>query len=286
MNILRLTKTLLILIAPFTLCAQVGIGTSNPETSSVLELKSTSKGFLPPRMTRFEMLGIQNAVEGLLVYCTDCPSKGIQIYDGTVWRNIRTDASAAITTFVSSSGQIWMDRNLGASRVALSITDTFAYGDLYQWGRTTDGHQSRSSLPSAGPVASGTEGDAFITTSANPHDWLTTSDDTRWDGATKGAHDPCPPDFRVPSESEWNAEIQYFSPNENTVGAFNHMQIPSGGLRLNDGFMTNVNSSVHMWTRSVSGTNSRTLEIAASNGSAVFKSFVRSLGLSVRCIKE
>ena len=38
-----------------------------------------------------------------------------------------------------------MDRNLGASQVATSVTDEFAYGDLYQWGRHADGHQARTS---------------------------------------------------------------------------------------------------------------------------------------------
>lgn len=43
------------------------------------------------------------------------------------------------------TGRVWMDRNLGASRVATSSTDEAAYGDLYQWGRFGDGHQCRKS---------------------------------------------------------------------------------------------------------------------------------------------
>ena len=49
-------------------------------------------------------------------------------------------------TVTSAGGQVWMNRNLGASRVAVSSTDTAAYGDLYQWGRLDDGHESRTSL--------------------------------------------------------------------------------------------------------------------------------------------
>lgn len=49
-------------------------------------------------------------------------------------------------TVTSAGGQVWMNRNLGASRVALSSTDQAAYGDLYQWGRLDDGHESRTSL--------------------------------------------------------------------------------------------------------------------------------------------
>ena len=46
---------------------------------------------------------------------------------------------------VMSQGKCWKDRNLGASQVATSSTDTSAYGDLYQWGRLRDRHQHRTS---------------------------------------------------------------------------------------------------------------------------------------------
>ncbi|MCX8486231.1 MAG: hypothetical protein ORN53_03470, partial [Crocinitomicaceae bacterium] len=37
------------------------------------------------------------------------------------------------------TAKVWMDRNLGASQVATSSNDAASYGDLYQWGRATDG---------------------------------------------------------------------------------------------------------------------------------------------------
>ena len=46
---------------------------------------------------------------------------------------------------VTSAGQVWMDRNLGAVRVAQSMDDYQAYGWLYQWGRLADGHENRQS---------------------------------------------------------------------------------------------------------------------------------------------
>jgi hypothetical protein len=44
-----------------------------------------------------------------------------------------------------NTGRIWLDRNLGATKVADSkdAADTDAYGDLYQWGRRKDGHEDR-----------------------------------------------------------------------------------------------------------------------------------------------
>ena len=53
-------------------------------------------------------------------------------------------------TITSSTGRVWLDRNLGATQVCTSSTDTACYGGLYQWGRDTDGHQiltSSTSLP-------------------------------------------------------------------------------------------------------------------------------------------
>ena len=55
------------------LIAQVGINSDNsmPHSSAMLEVKSTGKGFLPPRMTQIEMNAISGPAQGLLVYNTD-----------------------------------------------------------------------------------------------------------------------------------------------------------------------------------------------------------------------
>lgn len=49
----------------------VGIGTTTPDPSSVLEMKSTEKGVLVPRMTTAQRNAIPSPAEGLLVYDTD-----------------------------------------------------------------------------------------------------------------------------------------------------------------------------------------------------------------------
>ena len=51
--------------------AQVGLGTTSPATSSVLDITSTTKGFLAPRMTTSERNAIASPAEGLLIYNTD-----------------------------------------------------------------------------------------------------------------------------------------------------------------------------------------------------------------------
>ena len=81
----------------------------------------------------------------------------------------------------STTNKIWLDRNLGATQVATSSTDTDAYGWLYQWGRLTDGHQIRTSTTTA--ILSSTDvplTDDFITVAIAPFDWRTPQNDNLW----------------------------------------------------------------------------------------------------------
>jgi uncharacterized protein (TIGR02145 family) len=71
----KLMFTVLVLF--FYICqvkAQVGINTDNsvPDPSAMLDIKSDSKGLLPPRMTHVQLNAIPNPADGLMVYCTDC----------------------------------------------------------------------------------------------------------------------------------------------------------------------------------------------------------------------
>ncbi len=51
--------------------AQVGIGTTSPDPSSILHIESTDKGILAPRLTTVQINAIVNPANGLLVYNTD-----------------------------------------------------------------------------------------------------------------------------------------------------------------------------------------------------------------------
>lgn len=51
--------------------AQVGIGTTDPDASSVLHIESTDKGILIPRLTTVQINAIANPANGLMVYNTD-----------------------------------------------------------------------------------------------------------------------------------------------------------------------------------------------------------------------
>ena len=78
-------KLLFILcLAPGALLAQVGVGTSSPAVSSILDVTATDKGFLPPRMTAAQRTAISSPTTGLIVYQTDGTS-GLYIFSGSAW---------------------------------------------------------------------------------------------------------------------------------------------------------------------------------------------------------
>ncbi len=71
--------------------AQVGIGTDTPAATAQLDVTSTTKGFLPPRMTTADRDAIVSPAAGLIIYNTTI--NGLQIYSGSTWYT----ASAATT---------------------------------------------------------------------------------------------------------------------------------------------------------------------------------------------
>jgi uncharacterized protein (TIGR02145 family) len=281
----QITTFIALVLLAVTTYAQVGIGTTSPDNSAVLDITSTTKGLLPPRVTNVQMLAISNPAEGLMVYCTDCATKGLYVFNGNFWQSLENSNIVSVVEVTSTTGKVWMDRNLGASRAATSSTDSDAYGDMYQWGRNSDGHQSRTSNTAAGPVASGGEGSNFITVNSSPLDWLSTQDDIRWNGDTKGAHDPCPNGYRVPTETELNTERSNWDPIDASGAYASPLKLTVAGYRTNsNGMLANGGSYGYYWSSTVSGTNARILHFGSSF--ANMYSSNRAYGISVRCIKD
>ncbi len=77
---------LLIFLVSAPFYAQVGIGTTTPDASAMLDVQSTSSGFAMPRMAKADREAIANPIEGLQVYDTDY--KNIWIYTDGDWRTV------------------------------------------------------------------------------------------------------------------------------------------------------------------------------------------------------
>lgn len=70
----------------------VGIGTTTPNSSAMLDVTSTTKGFLFPRMTYSDRIAITSPAQGLFVYQTNSSGlfslAGIYFFDGSLWKRI------------------------------------------------------------------------------------------------------------------------------------------------------------------------------------------------------
>ncbi len=75
--------------------AQVGIGTNTPHTSAQLDVTSTEKGALLPRMTASQRIAIAAPAAGLLVYQTN-DVIGFYYYDGTAWTNLTSGGTGGV----------------------------------------------------------------------------------------------------------------------------------------------------------------------------------------------
>ncbi len=86
---LLISFSLMLFININTFAQNVGIGTTSPDASAMLDITSTSKGILVPRMTEVQRNNIASPATGLLVYQND-GDIGFWYFDGTDWIRITT----------------------------------------------------------------------------------------------------------------------------------------------------------------------------------------------------
>jgi hypothetical protein len=224
---------------------------------------------------------------------------------GTGYGNVVTFTTTIDTTKVSfmyngqlvtynvivspTTGRKWLDRNLGASRVATAANDSLAFGDLFQWGRLADGHQLRTSDTTS--VLSTTDVPpnskfiaAFYTNTLG--DWRKPSNDNLWQGS-HGINSPCPAGWHVPSNSEWIAETGIV---DSASGFAQLKLVAQGGVRNTTGILAGGTAGGFYWTgtpitASASGANAYFYYIT-STGSHSNGGTPRALGCRVRCIKD
>jgi hypothetical protein len=105
--------------------AQTGIGTTTPDVSAKLDISSTTKGLLVPRMTATERGAIATPAKGLLIFQTDGEA-GFYVNIGT------------------SSSKVWTRVNMDWTRSGNDISYTI--GNISTTGNLTGGNASTSTL--------------------------------------------------------------------------------------------------------------------------------------------
>jgi len=184
-------------------------------------------------------------------------------------------------TVIGLSGSCWLDRNLGATGIPTAHNHSVGFGDLFQWGRADDGHQTRTSATTTTLSSNPTVGhNRFIINSGN---WYSGSNpDSLWQFFS-GINNPCPPGWRIPTYTELNAEYLLISPSNYTGGYAAPQKWTTAGWRNNaDASVALTGSYGYYWSSTVSGTSVRVLDFLYNEIKWI--TIGRGSGRSVRCI--
>ena len=212
------------------------------------------------------------------------------------------ETSVTYNTVLSTGSKCWLDRNLGATRPAENSTDYLAYGDLYQWGRGADGHQTivwtsstasnraEQSKETSTISTNDAPGDhKFIQAPFTPYDWRSGQNDNLWQGVS-GINNPCPSGYRLPTETEFNNERLSWI-NQNAAGAFaSPLKLPIAAVRNHsDCWIQGAGIYARYWSSTVpttvNGTTYASMLIFDGNSTGMATTY-RANGLPVRCIKN
>lgn len=176
----KITKTIfsgmVLACASTTVSAQTvnkfGTNSMTIAPTAVLELESTTKGFLAPRMTSAQRIAINAPAEGLLVYQTD-GTKGFYSYDGVAWllsatasnlfledKKVFVGNGSGIATGVALSGDALID-NLGVLTIqsgkitTAKILDANVISTKIADAAVTNSKLDKTNIPLSGFAAAG-----------------------------------------------------------------------------------------------------------------------------------
>jgi len=200
-----------------------------------------------------------------------------------------------------STGRIWLDRNLGATRTCTTVDDENCYGDLYQWGRDSSGHEKRNSQTTetrANSITSTSSNFITIETSPDPtvesYDWVSSGvDDSgearRANWSKTDGTSVCPLGFRVPTANELIEEVLNDGGVANRDDGFTHfLKLPAGGKRdYHQGAFATVGSRTYLWASDIGDGEYRAQNLQLTDITALWIDNVRRASSgSIRCITD
>jgi len=222
---LKLLILAIAVITGYSLLAQVAITTNgtNPDGSAMLDVQSTDKGFLPPRLTLAQIQAIESPANALMVYNTDDAKSYIFIQADNQWKEIKYGAGTIAPTFVCGQSlfdardskrystvligtQCWMAENLNVGDMIHSTSG----------GTNSDGEQTdNSTLEKYCYDNNATNCDTYggMYQWAEVVQYLNGASNTEsWDPVPTGnIQGICPEGWHLPSDDEYSTLTTYVS---------------------------------------------------------------------------
>ncbi len=287
------------LVMAFGTSGNVGIATSAPNPSAALDVSSTSRGFLPPRMTSAQRNAIPSPVEGLVIYNTE--EKALNLFDGVAWSSLskspawqcgslltvthyagngiapvsKSVAYGTVSDIPGDTTKCWISRNLGADQQATAINDNSeeSAGWYWQFNRKQGyKHNGTTRIPNT----------SWIGNIDENSDWM-------------AANDPCALElgtgWRIPTRTEWfNVDSTSLGswPNwTNWTGPWNSgLKLHAAGNLLDyNGNLQNRGSRGVYWSSSQKDDEFGRCLWFELNLSFVSNDY-KGKGIPVRCLKE
>jgi uncharacterized protein (TIGR02145 family) len=259
---------------------RVGIGVLSPNTSAVLDVSSTTQGFLPPRMTLVQRDAIANPAAGLIIFNTTTNS--LEIRNSSAWVALSTPASTAVflPTIVIGTQQ-WQAKNLDVAFYRNGdpipqVTDATA------WAALTTGAWCYYNNDS-------TQGNKY----GKLYNWYAVND-------PRGL---APQGWHIPSDAEWTAlettlggnaggkmkeagTLNWTSPNTGGNNNSGFAGLP-GGFRIYDGSFNSVDSNGNWWSSTGNNTTSAWCRnLNYYDGNIYRNNYIKLYGFSVRCLRD
>lgn len=296
------TLTISIVLINYNVQSQVSISNNGnePNSSAMLDVQSTNKGLLLPRMTTYDINFISNPATGLLVFNTD--SLEFYFFDGTNWvglynRNdtipgpwscglqFQYEGQSYNTVLIGT--QCWMAENLNV-------------------GERIDGTQNQTNNDTIEKYCYNDEPD-----SCSRYGGLYQWDEMMQYDSIEGERGICPPDWHIPTDDEWTTltdsiggiEIAggemktigtieagtglWYHPNTGATNNSGFSGLP-GGLRSRiNGTFNSHGSYGYWWSSSEHSDNFVWYRHIFYNSDDATRSYAyRNWGFSIRCIKD
>lgn len=280
--------TILVFLA-FTITSMaqnVGIGTAAPAASAQLEVSSTTKGFLPPRMTAAQRSTISSPTNGLLVFQTDYPS-GLYYFNAGVWSKLSETTAypnGTATPVQTICCQSWMTKNLDVAKYRNGdpipkVTDDAA------WGALTTGAYCYYNNDSA----------TYAATYGKLYNWYAVNDPRGL--APEGWHIPTNFDWTTLENCLGGATVaggamkeigtsHWLTPNTNATNFSGWAGLP-GGFRNFYGTLSGLGSSGYWWSATESTTSLAWIRYLGYFDSGIGDDLKpKQSGFSVRCLRD